>query len=95
MATRATRPIVRPTAPPVLSPPLPLLLLVSEVDAVLLWLDGGDVGVYVTVLTCPVTVSTERTGVGVHVSVEELDVTDELVVTCESSQYLVQGTALW
>jgi len=62
MATRATRPIVRPTAPPVLSPPLLACLIPVWLCDV-----GGTVGVTVTVLTWPVTVSREVTGVGVHV----------------------------
>lgn len=59
---------MRPTAPPVLMPPLlvvsafatPPLTFCEEVV-------GGVVGVTVTVLTWPVTVSREMTGVGVHV----------------------------
>lgn len=66
-ATRATRPTVRPTAAPVLSPPPPLFLEI----AVTLCELGGTVGVTVTVLTCPVTVSSDVTGVGVHVDVED------------------------
>lgn len=67
MATRATRPIVRPTAPPVLIPELLLLFDTGATSAEF----GGDVGVIVTVWTCPVTVSREVTGVGVHT--EELE----------------------
>jgi hypothetical protein len=70
-ATRATKPMVRPTAPPVLSP-LPLF----RATPVKLCEFGGTVGVTVTVRTCPVTVSSDVTGVGVHVDVED----DELLV---------------
>jgi hypothetical protein len=62
MATRATRPTVRPTAAPILRPPA----LFRETPVKLCAL-GGTVGVTVTVLTCPVTVSRDATGVGVHV----------------------------
>jgi hypothetical protein len=61
MATRATRPTVRPTAAPILRPPA----LFRETPVKLCAL-GGTVGVTVTVLTCPVTVSRDATGVGVH-----------------------------
>lgn len=64
MAIIATRPIVSPTAPPVPSPPLPFLLADTVLRLAVL---GGAVGVDVTVLTIPVTVSTDITGVGVHV----------------------------
>lgn len=62
-ATRATKPTVKPTAPPTLSP-LPLLFFdtfgrLAEF--------GGAVGVMVTVITSPVTVSSDVTGVGIHV----------------------------
>jgi hypothetical protein len=73
-ATRATKPTVRPTAPPVLSPPLPFF----RATPVKLCEFGGTVGVTVTVRTCPVTVSSDVTGVGVHVDVEDED--DELLV---------------
>jgi len=71
-ATRATKPTVRPTAAPVPSPPPPLFLEIGE----RLCEFGGTVGVTVTVRTSPVTVSSDTTGVGVHVDVEE----DEVVV---------------
>lgn len=77
MATRATRPIVRPTAAPVLSP---LLLLLPFVIPTALPAFGGVVGVTVTVRTCPVTVSRDVTGVGVHVDEELLDGFDEVVI---------------
>lgn len=67
IAIRATRPIVRPTAPPVPSPPLPLFLTPNPLCEF-----GGAVGVTVTVRTWPVVVKTEMTGVGVHV--EDLNV---------------------
>ena len=65
-ATRATKPTVRPTAPPVLSPLPPAF----RETPVRLWEFGGAVGVTVTVRTCPVTVSSDVMGVGVHVDVE-------------------------
>jgi hypothetical protein len=69
----ATKPTVRPTAPPVPSPLLFLLVVIPlEIEEA-----GGMVGVTVTVLTWPVTVSREVTGVGVHV-VEPAS--DEVVV---------------
>jgi len=78
MATRATRPTVRPTAPPVLSPPPPPLLFLTSVrlDAL-----GGTVGVTVTVFSWPVTVSSDMTGVAVHVEDEDdvVDVEDDVV----------------
>lgn len=69
MATSATRPIVRPTAAPVLSPPPLLLFFVvpNELPEV-----GGTVGVTVTVRIWPVTVSSEVTGVGVQVEEDSL-----------------------
>jgi hypothetical protein len=81
-ATRATKPTVRPTAPPVLSPPpCPTL-----VNADVLSEFGGTVGVTVTVRTCPVTVSSDMTGVGVHVVVaDELVVAGVDVGLCEVS----------
>lgn len=74
MATRATRPTVRPTAPPVLIPELLWLFVTPPEFAEL----GGTVGVTVTVLTSPVTVSRKVDGVGVHV--EELEDEDVDVV---------------
>lgn len=68
-ATRATRPMVRPTAAPVVSPPL--LDVDFSIDAEFCEF-GGTVGVTVIVRTCPVTVSRDKTGVGVHV--DELEV---------------------
>jgi len=74
IATRATRPIVRPTAPPVLIPPSFFLT-----DAPLRLAEfGGMVGVTVTVLTWPVTVSRDTTGVGVHVIDDEDEDVEEL-----------------
>lgn len=70
IATKATRPIVRPTAPPVDKPPL-----LFETDDLFDSL-GGAVGVTVTVRTCPVMVSRDTIGVGVHVELVELDVVD-------------------
>jgi hypothetical protein len=92
MATSATRPIVRPTAAPVLSPPPLLLFFVvpNELPEV-----GGTVGVTVTVRIWPVTVSSEVTGVGVQVEedslvglevvrmVDEVEEDEELVVLSE------------
>jgi hypothetical protein len=75
IATSATRPMVRPTAAPVLSP---LLLLLPFVIPAALPALGGLVGVTVTVRTCPVTVSRDVTGVGVHVEDEVLGC-DEVV----------------
>jgi len=66
MATSATRPMVRPTAPPVLSPPLFLFFVIPTALPEV----GGTVGVTVTVRICPVTVSSEVMGVGVHVDDE-------------------------
>jgi hypothetical protein len=63
MATTATSPIVRPTAPPVVNPP-PLDFCDTGAR---FWEFGGTVGVIVTVLTDPVVVSREITGVGVQV----------------------------
>jgi len=69
MATTATRPIVRPTAPPVDKPPL------LDFDTGAMFCEfGGTVGVIVTVLIDPGSVSRETVGVGVQV--RELD--DEL-----------------
>lgn len=82
-ATRATKPTVRPTAPPVLSPLLPLFLAAP----VRLCELGGTVGVTVTVRTCPVTVSSDVTGVGVHVDVED----EEEVVCMEELEEVVAG----
>lgn len=70
IAIKATRPIVRPTAPPVVNPPL-----LFETDELLLEF-GGAVGVTVTVRTCPVIVSRDMIGVGVHVELVEPDVDD-------------------
>jgi hypothetical protein len=89
IATSATRPMVRPTAAPVLSP---LSLLLPFVIPAALPALGGLVGVTVTVRTCPVTVSRDVTGVGVHVEDEVLGC-DEVVrgvvdvsgVDCKSS----------
>lgn len=61
---RATRPILRPTVPPVPSL-FELLFDVTVADE-----PGGLVGTTVTVLTTPVTVWRDSIGVGVHV--EEL-----------------------
>lgn len=66
IATNATRPIVRPTVPPVPS----LFELPFETGV----LSGGVVGVTVTVLTTPVMVWSDWTGVGVHVEDWVLDV---------------------
>jgi hypothetical protein len=66
IAIRATRPTVRPTAPPVPSLLLPPFLIPNPLCEL-----GGAVGVTVTVRTWPVVVKTEMTGVGVHV--EDLD----------------------
>jgi hypothetical protein len=72
IATSATRPIVRPTAPPVLMPELLWLFDTGATSGEF----GATVGVEVTVCTIPVTVSTEVTGVGVHVEGGELEVMD-------------------
>ena len=58
---------MRPTAAPVPIPPPPLFLE----TALSLCEFGGTVGVTVTVRTCPVTVSSDVTGVGVHIDVED------------------------
>lgn len=68
IAIRATKPMVRPTAPPVPSPP-PLLFLTPNP----LCEFGGAVGVTVTVRTSPVVVKMEMTGVAVHVEDVEID----------------------
>jgi len=74
MAISATRPIVRPTAAPVPSPPLFLSFVIpDELPDV-----GGTVGVTVTVRICPVTVSSEVTGVGVQVDDMEVDDFEEV-----------------
>lgn len=75
-----TNPIVRPTAPPVLMPPL-LSVLAFATPPFTFWGEvvGGVVGVTVTVRTWPVTVSREMTGVGVHVG--ELDEVVDVVST--------------
>jgi len=58
----------RPTTLPVLEKKPPLFFCgVGKVDA------GWIVGVIVNVLTCPVTVVTEMTGVGVHVELGDED----------------------
>lgn len=75
IATSATRPIVRPTAAPVLRP----LFLLFVVIAAALPAFGGLVGVTVTVCTTPVSVSRETVGVGVHVE-ELLDFSEEVVM---------------
>ena len=70
---------MRPTAPPVLIPELLLFFDTGATSAEF----GGDVGVIVTVWTCPVTVSREVTGVGVHMEeleLEEVEVEDGEVV---------------
>jgi len=72
IATRATRPTVSPTAPPTPSP-----LFLCELP-VRLCESGGIVGVTVTVRTWPVTVSSDVTGVGVHVGVDEV-VAEEVI----------------
>lgn len=62
MATRATSPMVSPTAAPVESPLLSLDFLIAlELPEF-----GGTVGVTVTVRTWPVTVSSDVTGVGIQ-----------------------------
>jgi hypothetical protein len=58
--TKATRPIVRPTVPPVPS------LFELALDVLLTEGSGGLVGMTVTVLTTPVMVWRDWTGVGVH-----------------------------
>ena len=68
IAILATRPIVRPTAPPKLRPP-PLFLCTP----VRLCALGRTVGVVVTVLTWPVTVSRNVTGVGIRIVDNEED----------------------
>jgi len=65
IATNATKPIVNPTAPPVLSPPLFFLVTICPCPSFGEF--GGAVGVTVTVRTCPVIVSSDMIGVGVHV----------------------------
>jgi hypothetical protein len=92
-ATRATKPTVRPTAPPVLSPPLPLF----RATPVRLCEFGGTVGVTVTVRTCPVTVSSDVTGVGVHVDVadNELSVVLSEVVVAEAGVLEVKSDVDW
>lgn len=65
--------MVRPTAAPVDNPPL-LVLFGNKLE---FCESGGCVGVNVTVRTCPVTVSSDTTGVGNQVLV------DRLVVVCE------------
>jgi hypothetical protein len=74
MAIRATRPIVRPTAPPVPNPLLPVLGI-NE-----FWAFAGDVGTTVTVWTWPTVVKVERIGEGV----EDTEVEDSLVACRES-----------
>jgi hypothetical protein len=69
IAIKATKPTVRPTAPPVPSPPLLLFLTPKPLCEF-----GGAVGVTVTVRTSPVVVKMEMTGVGVHEDVVDLDV---------------------
>lgn len=77
MATRATSPIVSPTAPPVPSPFLELFSLTGAT----FWEFGGTVGVTVTVCTSPVIVSRETTGVGVQVEdVEDVEDVESFVV---------------
>lgn len=66
IAIKATKPIVRPTAPPVVKPPPLLFETDDSLDAL-----GGEVGVTVTVRTCPVIVSRDMTGVGVQVELVE------------------------
>jgi len=80
MAIKATRPIVRPTAPPVLSPPEWPFLMLGLVLVVASEGDEGDVGVIVTVCTTPVTVSILVIGVAVHV--EEIEDLVKAVVIC-------------
>ncbi len=81
---RATKPMVRPTAPPVPSPP-PLLLLTSNP----LCEFGGAVGVTVTVLTSPVVVKMEMMGVGDHDEDVEADVVDTEASLAEAYGKLV------
>lgn len=78
IATRATRPIVRPTVPPVPS------LFELAFDVTVLDGSGGLVGVTVTVFTTPVTVWRDWTGVGVHVEDEEEEDTE----VCKSQQWV-------
>lgn len=85
-----TRPIVRPTAPPVLIPPLSVVLAFATPPLTFCGgVVGGTVGVTVTVLTWPVTVSRDITGVGVHV--EELDEVVDVVSTLAGVEVVGAG----
>lgn len=84
-ATSATKPIVRPTAPPVLSPPL---LCLEDIEAVLGEF-GGAVGVTVTVTGDPEIVESCVIGVGVHVIEDD----DEEVVWESDIEGVVDGAA--
>jgi hypothetical protein len=53
---------------------VPRSWLVLVADKLLAFCSDGAVGVIVTVLTWPVTVSTDMTGVGVHVILELVEV---------------------
>ena len=66
-AAAAIKPTASPTAPPVPRPEPPFF----DDTAPRLCELGGTVGVIVTVLTWPVMVSSEITGVGVHVALDE------------------------
>ena len=65
MKVPATFPELEKKPPPF---SLPLVLIIVCVAV------GGAVGVTVNVFTCPVIVITDKTGVGVHVSDDELEV---------------------
>jgi hypothetical protein len=97
IAMRATRPIVRPTAPPELRPP-PLFLDTP----VRLCEFTGVVGVTVTVLTLSVTVARDVIGVGICViDDEEDDFEVEVMATATTdvvfgvSEACSRGTSTW
>jgi hypothetical protein len=86
IAMSTTRPIVRPTAPPELSPP-PLFLGTP----LRLCEFGGTAGVAVTVLAWPVTVSRNVTGVGIQVVDNEEDDFEVVVAVAMATTDVVFG----
>lgn len=90
MATRAKRPMARPTAWPVLRPLEPLEPLFSLLFVFRAW--GGEVGVTTMVCTWPVMVTWEVTGVAVQVGLEVVSGSLDVVVELSLLEVLVEDS---